>query len=544
MALRVQTYASLAVLLGILVGCSGSDDASTSKANGNASPTSCVTGGFSKSLADGTPHPTLVAAVKAVGPTLTNDDLVVLDALDLRQPLGTLLANETFAKIWYATQDLADTCVASPPPVTTRSLVPLDEGAPPTTCPTSDALRSTLDQLRAGAASGDVEGTLATSATQCETTFRDAKPLPSVDGKTPATPVPLATIASDFRREGEALLTAMPATARAFLDLATMLERMQKELITGTGEINAVLQPLGAGFEALEGAENGRVNVEVQAQVSGPPRAFITAQDVKFTRDLGACIGLGGRLGAVLDLHAALRAAACDAGCLTATSALGVETRACTIDTRSTCAPVASDPRNCGGCGVACKSDERCTGGVCKAKSTTTPPINDAIKNGTFDGTLAPWTVVKVTQGEAMIIPTPPGSCPSGRENNSFAVLEVPSIVTEPTREVYLQQTFTVPAAATILELTAWNAFQPVQMTVMVVSGGVETTLESFVPAAVYASVPTDDSAAPCSGSAATTKRYSLASFAGTEVALRLYAKGNDKDDLAALCIDDVKMTK
>lgn len=503
----------------------------------------CVgSGGFSRSLAEGMPHPALVQAVRDAASALTPEDLVSLDALDLNQPLGTLLDNAAFAKLFYTARDATASCPSTQPRSLLTRTTPLAD-TPPAPCPTADDIRATEQQLTSGAPTSDVRGTLAASAAACETAVREGRPLPSVDGTPPAPPVPLATLAESFRKAADVLDAQKPGSGRPLAETAALFVRMQAESVTAGGKVNALLRPLGDSFESA-GGPGGRFQIEVRGQVDvgAAERAGLGVSPLRYARDLAACIGLGGRMSTVMDLTvASARAAACDVGCVVATQASRTTRSACATRGVTTCAPVLTDPSHCGQCGRACGQGERCVGGTCKGSGNS--PTPNAIKNGTFDGTLAPWEVVKVKNGVATIIATPPSSCPAGRDGNPFAALDVSPPAAATTVDLYLQQSFVVPADATNLEVTAWNAFQAVELTISVVSAGVEKALETFVPVGVYASVPVGDAPLTCSGAGAVTKRYSLAAFTGTEATLRLRAKGNDRDDLATLCLDDVRMT-
>ncbi len=81
-----------------------------------------------------------------------------------------------------------------------------------------------------------------------------------------------------------------------------------------------------------------------------------------------------------------------------------------------------------------------------------------------------------------------------------------------------------VPANASTLTLETWNNLDPVEVRVSIINaGGVETVLGDFQPPSIQAlSDPNNYYSVICTGNAPATPSYSIKSYAGQTVTLRL----------------------
>jgi hypothetical protein len=94
-------------------------------------------------------------------------------------------------------------------------------------------------------------------------------------------------------------------------------------------------------------------------------------------------------------------------------------------------------------------------------------------------------------------------------------------------QDAYLQQTFTMPSNATTLSVRSWDNLDPSTGQISLIVNGQQTVLGSFIPPSVQKlSDPNDYYSVVCTGNTSATYSYSIGSYAGKVVTLRIEAIG------------------
>jgi hypothetical protein len=145
------------------------------------------------------------------------------------------------------------------------------------------------------------------------------------------------------------------------------------------------------------------------------------------------------------------------------------------------------------------------------------------LQNGDFSQGLQCWSTVVVSGSGSAAIGTSTyyqptdANCDPPQNGHPFLSLNVYRA------DVYVSQTFTVPAGAQNLSWVEWNSLDPTTAKVSVVASGTETVLDSEIPPSLQAlSNPSDYYSVVCSGHTPTSVTKPIAQFAGQEVELRL----------------------
>jgi hypothetical protein len=145
------------------------------------------------------------------------------------------------------------------------------------------------------------------------------------------------------------------------------------------------------------------------------------------------------------------------------------------------------------------------------------------LQNGDFTGGLDCWSTVVVSGSGSAAIGTSVYYAPTDANCDPVQTGHPFLSLNDYAADLYVSQTFTVPAAAQTLSWVEWNNLDPTTAKVSIVVGGTETVLDSSVPPSLQElSNPGDDYSVACSGNMPASMSKSIAQFAGQEVELRL----------------------
>jgi hypothetical protein len=152
-----------------------------------------------------------------------------------------------------------------------------------------------------------------------------------------------------------------------------------------------------------------------------------------------------------------------------------------------------------------------------KGSSTLTISKQDnLIKNGDFAAGFANWSQVKVAGGGLSGYPRFSVSPPwrnAIRPDNPAAFIDVPGGSIG-----YISQSVVLPNKSLKLSFVAWNSLQPAQLSIIIVSGGAQTVLDTIQPASIQSSDTT------ASDADATPYSYPLDAFKGKTIEVRFQA--------------------